>query len=543
MGDTVAPPLPREFRAAWLATVDNIDWPSKPGLPVAQQKAELIALLDVAQRTRLNAIVFQVRPSADALYPSRIEPWSYFLTGAMGRAPTPRYDPLAFAIDEAHQRGIELHAWFNPYRSRHPRDRGPAASTHVSRRHPSWNKRYGPYGWMDPGEPGVRQQTVNVILDVVSRYDVDGVHMDDYFYPYPERNRRGEIPFPDDRSWRAYTRKGGRMSRDDWRRWNVDTLIQAIYAGVKREKPWVKVGLSPFGIWRPGYPANVRGFDAWDKLYADSRRWLREGWVDYFTPQLYWRMSAAQQPYADLLSWWRGENVGGRHLWPGNYTGRASAVPSTSWPVSEVFDQIQETRSQLGALSGNVHFPMNAFVANTDRLVERLTAGPYAEPALVPASPWLSSGMVEAPRVRATREGGGGGMRLRVERVVPPTPRVAPGLPQDKTKAGRAPAALERASDPRWWVVRARYGDGWRAWIVDARAHEVALDADPLGEGPAWVVVTAVDRVGGESAPVRVEAGVGGAETKGARLQPEAKGVQPAPRPAAGNSHPAQKPR
>ncbi|MBL8958448.1 MAG: family 10 glycosylhydrolase, partial [Gemmatimonadetes bacterium] len=241
-GDSIAPPLAREFRGAWLATVDNIDWPSKPGLPVAQQQAELRALFDAAERVRLNAIVFQVRPSADALYRSRLEPWSYFLTGRMGRAPQPMWDPLAFAITEAHARGMELHAWFNPYRSRHPGDRGPAAATHVSRAAPAWNHRYGPYGWMDPGEPGVRKRTRDVILDVVRRYDVDGVHMDDYFYPYPERNRRGaEIPFPDGRSWERYRRGGGTLGRDDWRRKNVDDLIRELYDSVKAVKPWVKV--------------------------------------------------------------------------------------------------------------------------------------------------------------------------------------------------------------------------------------------------------------------------------------------------------------
>lgn len=499
-GDSVAPPVAREFRAAWLATVDNIDWPSKPGLPVARQQAELRALFDAAERVHLNAIVFQVRPSADALYRSRIEPWSYFLTGAMGRAPQPMWDPLTFAIEEAHRRGMELHAWFNPYRSRHPGDKGRAAATHVSRAAPAWHHRYGPYGWMDPGEPGVRKRTRDVILDVVRRYDVDGVHLDDYFYPYPERNRRGvEIPFPDGRSWSRYQRSGGRLSRDDWRRKNVDDLIRELYDSVKAVKPWVKVGISPFGIWRPGHPSSVSGFDAYDKLYADSRRWLNEGWVDYFTPQLYWQITAPRQPYADLLAWWRAENTRERHLWPGNYTGRASAKGRTTWPVSEIFEQVQETRRQLGALSGNVHFPMNAFVHSTDRLNDRLAAGPYAEPALVPAAAWLARGTVSSPAVSVRDRPEG--IELRVQRPVPPTVRPDPREARDATRTRPVATPGPAANDPRWWVVRAAYPDGWRVQIVDATQEVVRFSVDPAGSYPGTITVSAIDRTGQESPP------------------------------------------
>ncbi|MBK6459184.1 MAG: family 10 glycosylhydrolase [Gemmatimonadetes bacterium] len=332
--DTIAPPLPREFRAVWVATVTNIDWPSRPGLPVDSQKTELLAILDLAAAVRLNAVIFQVRPGGDALYQSHLEPWSYFLTGQQGRAPQPMWDPLAFAVAEAHKRGMELHAWFNPYRAGHPRDTtGTKSPLHLSRTNPAVVHRYGPYTWMDPGEAVVRRKTIDVVVDVVRRYDVDGVHIDDYFYPYPERTRRGrEIPFPDERSWRAYKAREGTLSRDDWRRQNVDQLVQELYTAIKRAKPWVKFGISPFGIWRPGYPESVRGFDAYDRLYADSRKWLNEGWVDYWTPQLYWKLGAPLQSYRDLLAWWRAENRLGRNLWPGNYTSRASARRSAPWP-------------------------------------------------------------------------------------------------------------------------------------------------------------------------------------------------------------------
>ncbi len=490
--DTIAPPAPREFRAAWLATVANIDWPSKPGLPVDSQKAELVRLFDIAQRLQLNAIIFQVRPGADALYASKLEPWSYFLTGAMGRAPKPFYDPLTFAVDEAHKRGMELHAWFNPYRARHPADTTPrASSNHISRQSPALVKKYGPFQWMDPGEAAVRKRTIDVVLDVVKRYDIDGVHLDDYFYPYPVLDRRRrEVPFPDTRSWNAYRRRGGKLNRDDWRRKNVDDLIRDLYAGVKKAKPWVKFGISPFGIWRPGHPAAVRGFDPYEKLYADSRRWLNEGWLDYWTPQLYWRVSAPQQPYGDLLTWWMSENTKERHVWPGNFTGRASAAGRTTWPVAEIFDQINATRDRLGVVSGNVHFPINAFAANRDSLVERLIAGPYAEPALVPASPWLTVGLPAAPVALAKPSEGG--VTLTIHRP-----------PAGKSKLP------PMSSDPRWWLVRARYADGWRSRIVDARERTTTLASDPIGGGPEYITVTAIDRVGLESAPVILPTSVG----------------------------------
>ncbi|MGQ0766434.1 MAG: glycoside hydrolase family 10 protein [Gemmatimonadota bacterium] len=483
--DTVAPALGREFRAVWIATVANMDWPSRPGLPVEEQKKELRRLLDLARGMRLNAVIFQVRPAADALYASPIEPWSYFLTGRMGRAPQPAFDPLAFAVAEAHQRGLELHAWFNPYRARHPSDTtSRAAATHISRRSPAVVHRYGPYQWMDPGEASVRALTQRVILDVVNRYDIDGVHIDDYFYPYPERDRRGRVmSFPDNRSWNRYVQSGGKLSRADWRRRNVDLLISELYGAIKRRKPWVKFGISPFGIWRPGHPEVVTGFDAWESLYADARRWLREGWADYFSPQLYWRVSAPRQPYGALLAWWQSQNTRGRYVWPGNYTSRASA-PRTQWPWTEVFEQISETRSQLAASSGNVHFSMSAFVHNSDSLVERLMAGPYAEPALVPAASWLSDRDPRPPLVASRAEQSG------VELTITPE---AGGSRQ------RPPGGS--SASPRWWLVRALYPEAWRARLVPASDSIIRLAATREHMPPRYITVSAVDRVGNESPP------------------------------------------
>ena len=479
--DLEAPPVPREFRGVWIATVDNIDWPSKAGLPVEAQKAELLALFDRAARIRLNAVILQVRPAADAFYMSKLEPWSVYLTGRNGRPPVPAWDPLAFAVAEAHSRGLELHAWFNPYRARYRGDRGPLSARHVSKTMPAVVKKYGAYLWMDPGEPSVRAHTTKVILDVVRRYDIDGVHIDDYFYPYQERDRRGRvIPFPDDRSWTRYRRTGGTLDRDAWRRRNVDLLVQQLYRDIKSVKPWVKFGVSPFGIWRPGFPASVRGLDAYDALFADSRRWLAEGWLDYFAPQLYWQVGAPQQSYPALLEWWAGQNQRGRHLWPGNGTYKVTDAGSARWPATEVVQQITLTRDQPGA-GGNVHYNMTALMRSVDALADRLATGPYAGPALVPASPWLATKPPSTPIVSVTRNSRNLNLRISV--------------PADRTAS---------SSTPRWWLVRARYGDGWRAQVVDARAQSVTVSPGAERELPDFVVVNAVDRAGVESPGVRV---------------------------------------
>ena len=478
----VAPEVPREFRASWVATVDNIDWPSRRDLTTAQQQQELIAMLDRTKALGMNAMVFQVRPAADAMYPSSIEPWSVYLAGAQGRAPLPAWDPLAFVVREAHARGIELHAWFNPYRARHPSDRSALDPTHIASARPALVKRYGSYLWMDPGEPAVIEQSLRVIEDVVRRYDVDGVHIDDYFYPYKERDRNGTlIPFPDDESYAAYTQTGGALQRDDWRRANVDTFVKQMYDRVKQAKPWVKVGISPFGIWRPGYPSDVRGFDSYVELYGDSRKWLREGWLDYATPQLYWPVAKVGQPYPSLLRWWVGENVKGRHMWPGNYTSRVGTA--AAWTADELANQIAVTRGQTGA-TGNVHFSMAALMPSKpgaasaverDALALRLMRELYATPALIPASPWLSSALVKLP------------------------PPVITVDPDTRTGATFLTATLPQTQIARTWIISRWDGRRWSTELrpADGQTLTIAL-VSTAGEGVGyWISWT--DRVGLES--------------------------------------------
>jgi uncharacterized lipoprotein YddW (UPF0748 family) len=375
------PPEPRrEFRGAWVValSVSNVDWPSRPGLTVAQQKAELASLLDRAVTLKLNAVLFQVRPDSDALYVSALEPWSEYLTGAQGQPPRPLYDPLAFAIAEAHRRGLELHAWFNPFRARDAQAKSPAAINHVSRTHPEWVRRYGDLLWLDPGEPGVRAHVLSVVLDVVRRYDVDGVVFDDYFYPYPLKNTAGGvIDFPDGPSWQQYGARSG-LTRDNWRRQNINQFIYAVDQDIKAMKPWVKFGVSPFGIWRPGYPPPIKGLDAYAGLYADSRLWLAEGWVDYLAPQLAWPNEPPQQSFSTLLNWWAQQNVRGRALWPS----LSAAYVGEQLSANDIARQIQLIRAQPGA-GGEVFYHLRNLLLKP--ALQQVLQHEYTADALVPA--------------------------------------------------------------------------------------------------------------------------------------------------------------
>lgn len=396
-GEFPPPPAPaREFRAAWVATVDNIDWPSKRGLPTDKAVAELKHILDTAKRLNFNAIVLQVRPSADALYESKLEPWSEYLTGQQGKAPDPYWDPLAYAVTEAHRRGLELHCWFNPYRAWHPAAKGTPARDYIGLTHRHAVRGYGKYQWMDPAESVTQQRTIEVMMDVARRYDIDGVHIDDYFYPYKERDAKGTlIDFPDAAPYDLYRKAGGKLNKGDWRRLQVNQLIERFYGQLKRERPWVKFGISPFGIYRPGVPEGIKaGVDQYADLYADVIKWWHNGWLDYLSPQLYWPIAQTPQSYPKLLEYWRDENKRKRHLWIGNYSGRLDKA-NGNWSTSELLNQIKLTREK-GA-GGNVFFSMKTFLRDWKGINGALLRGPYAQPALVPASPWLDGKAPPAP--------------------------------------------------------------------------------------------------------------------------------------------------
>ena len=451
------PALQHELRGVWIATVNNIDWPSKRGLSTDSMKAQLLALIERAAQLHFNAIIFQVRPAADALYKSSIEPWSPYLTGTMGKAPDGDFDPLAFVIKESHARGMQVHAWFNPYRAGFVNDSWKPSPDHVSNKHPKWVRRYGGFYWMDPGIPAVREYSLSVFRDVVKRYDVDGIHIDDYFYPYVEKDSatRKDIPFPDADTYKAYQLAGGKLTLSDWRRENVNKLVKGMAEVAHSVKPWVLVGVSPIGVYRPGIPSG--GFDSYESIYCDSKRWLNEGWVDYYVPQIYWT-TASSNPYGPVLKWWADENTEGRHLWAGNFTTRAGTRPP--WTVDELVEQIKLTRQQKGA-GGNVHFSAK-FLYGTTPIAEALRSGVYAEPALVPPSPWLGAQKPDAPVVTL-----GGSADA-------PVARFAPG--------NKVPV--------RFWVVRYYDGTQWQTRIVGQETSSLAL---PAGlERPFYVAVSAI---------------------------------------------------
>jgi uncharacterized lipoprotein YddW (UPF0748 family) len=357
-----------EFRGAWVATVYNIDWPSKPGLSADQQQAELRGMFDCAKAIGLNAILFQVRPMSDAIYASKIEPWSRFLNGSQGASPG--YDPLEFAIREAHARGLELHAWFNPFRAS-TEVKGPFAKNHVSQSHPEWVRRHGTLLWLDPGEPSAREYVLSVVLDVVRRYPIDGVHIDDYFYPYPAK---GVKDFADESSWQRHGAGNG-MSRGDWRRDNINRFVSTLYKEVKALKPSVKIGISPFGIYRPGVPATIEaGLDAYEMLYCDPKLWLERGWCDYLAPQLYWSIEPAKQSFPVLLDWWRAQSTAGRPVWPGIATGRIGS----SRPASEIANQIKLSRKGTDS-PGHIHWSIKSLMQDRGGIAELLKKDVYAK--------------------------------------------------------------------------------------------------------------------------------------------------------------------
>ncbi len=325
----------------------------------------------------MNALIFQVRPHADSVYRSNIEPWSHWLSGTMGRSPG--YDPLEFCIQQAHARGIEVHAWFNPFRALSNASQA-TSSNHITRTKPYLIKRYANYKWMDISKSESRNIAQNVILDVVNRYDIDGVHLDDYFYPYP---KKGYGSFPDGKT-------------PAQRRSYVDSFVKGLYKGVKSRKPWVRVGISPFGIWRPNVPAGIEAnVDAYQDLAADSRKWLANGWVDYMMPQLYWRDYPAKQSYSALLSWWRAQ--GSRPVWPGIATSRINSSDDPGRPASEITRQVALSRQIGRNWNGHAHWSVKALMQNRGGVSSALSRSAYGTPALVPPMPWLYSKAPAAP--------------------------------------------------------------------------------------------------------------------------------------------------
>lgn len=473
------PKVEREFRGAWVATVANINWPSKRDLSTEAQKKEAISILDKLRANNLNAIIFQARPQCDALYKSELEPWSYYLTGTQGKTPEPFYDPLEFWIAEAHKRGMELHVWLNPYRAQHI-EGGPVSDYSVVKKHPDWvvSLKSG-YWWLDPSKEEAQDHSFNVVMDITKRYDIDGIHFDDYFYPYPSYN--DDEDFPDEKSWNNYLADGGTLSKADWRRHNINIFIQRVYNGIKELKPNVKFGLSPFGIWRPKNPESIEGFDQYDKLYADAKLWINEGWVDYWSPQLYWKIGAVKQSFPVLLGWWKDQNKKGRHFWPGINIVRENNELNSQ----EAINQIMITRGMLPESPGNICWsagPLLEFKELSDAILN----GPYVRPALIPQTSWFVNSLPVSPSVKINN---------RIEKIK------VEWDSEGKEKVFR-------------WVIYFKYDGRWDYTIVDSNtlSYEIPITSEYkfINEDGEQIIrkfdlkeiaVSSVDRTGNESIP------------------------------------------
>ncbi|WP_327131385.1 family 10 glycosylhydrolase [Streptomyces sp. NBC_01343] len=370
-----------EFRAMWIASVENVDWPSESGLDAADQRDELIRLLDTAVARRLNAVVLQVRPAADAMWPGAREPWSQWLTGEQGE--DPGWDPLGTAVAEAHARGLELHAWFNPYRVANHTDPGRLAADHPARRNPGWTVAYNKKLYYNPGLPEVRAFVQEAMLDAVSRYEVDGVHWDDYFYPYPVEGEE----FDDDD---AYARHGGGFaSRADWRRGNTDALVREMSGRVRAIRPAARFGISPFAVWRNserdplGSPTQA-GVETYDDLYADTRKWVREGWIDYIVPQVYWQIGHPTADYAKIVPWWA-KTVAGTDvaLYVGEALYRCDRDSATAaWRDPKELSKHLTFARDYPEVRGHVYFSAKQVVADPNGAMARVVADHY--PTAVP---------------------------------------------------------------------------------------------------------------------------------------------------------------
>ena len=459
----ILPEVNREFRAAWIATVANINWPSKNNLSTEQQKQEAIKILDLLKDANFNAVIFQARPSADALYKSDLEPWSYFLTGQIGKSPSPFYDPLEFWISESHRRGMELHVWLNPYRAHHTTGGIVTSQSMASKMSNETYRLRNRMYWMDPSDDKVQNHVSAVIKDLVKRYDIDAIHIDDYFYPYKEYN--GGRDFPDDKTWNVYRNSGGTLSRADWRRRNVNKFIKRIHDEIKAEKSHVKFGISPFGIWKPGFPAGITGSSQYDELYADAKLWLNEGWCDYYAPQLYWKEGGAQS-YSSLLNWWKQETPKNVHLWPGLNT---VGIRNVADKAEEITNQIKITRNVLGNKSGVIHYSVDGLSKNYG--MQTALKNLYKEKALVPASPWIKTEKLEKPVLNIEKSGiftNVSWISIQQERVF-------------------------------HWILFLNYGDKWEYEILEKKQTSKSLPLNKNGKKLNNISVKSVDRLGNES--------------------------------------------
>lgn len=478
-----------EMRAAWIATVDNIDWPAKGVTDPEQQKLQFIQLLDELEVAGMNAVIMQIKPTADAFYPSQYGPWSEWLTGEQGK--NPGYDPLAFLLEEVHKRNMEFHAWFNPYRISIQGDINKLVADHPARLHPEWVEEYGGKLYFNPGIPEAQQFIIDGIMEVVRNYDIDAVHFDDYFYPYPVTG----VDFPDTDTFNQY--KGSFTNKGDWRRNNVNTFIQNVNEAIKAEKSYMKFGISPFGIWKNKSSdqagSETTGLESYHAIYADSKTWVEEEWIDYITPQIYWNIGYSAAAYDKLIDWWSGIVAGKNvHLYSGQAVYRIGTTPEWSNP-EEMPNQVKYNRNFM-EVKGSMYFSSKWFKDNALGFTDRLKNELYRYPALIPAMPWIDS---EAPFAPKTP---------RAEQV---QEGVKLSWPSSEDEAYYAVYRFEgrdavSVQDPTHLLGTFRKTAGTTQFFVDRS----------VVKGQAYTyVVTAVDRLhneSGQSPPVTIKAGDNG---------------------------------
>jgi len=363
----------KELRGVWVASVSNIDWPSKKGLSADQQKREFLTILDNVKKWNMNAVFVQVKPTSDAFYPSKYSPWSEYLTGTQGV--NPGYDPLKFMVEESHKRGIEFHAWFNPYRLSTSSSRDRLSSDNIGRKRPEWTVAYGGQLYLNPGIPEVNDYVVNSIVEVVKNYDIDGVHMDDYFYPYKVKNQE----YPDSEQFRKYGSKFSSVA--DWRRNNVNTLVEKLHKAIKKEKKNVEFGISPFGVWRNSSTDPIRGSETkagvqnYDDLYADILLWMSNRWIDYVAPQIYWNQGHRSAEYNTLVKWWS------KYAGQSNtnlYIGQAAYKINEWKDAKELINQINFNRN-YPEVKGSIFFSYKSLLTNPKNVTNSLMDGPYSK--------------------------------------------------------------------------------------------------------------------------------------------------------------------
>lgn len=389
----------REFRGIWIATVNNLDWPSKPGLSVEKQKDELISILNKLEELHFNAVIFQIRPAGDAFYASQTEPWSQWLTGIQGKAPDENWDPLKFMIEECHKRAMELHAWMNPFRLSQNLT-STYSKKNVAKRHPEWVVTYGNKQYLDPGIPEVRNYLINVVAEVVRKYDIDAIHFDDYFYPYPIAGQ----PFPDQQSFTIHSFGYNSSQLEQWRRDNVDAIIESLNKTIKQIKPNVKFGISPFGVWKNfnegdeiAGSVTTAGNTNYDNLYADVIKWQQQGWIDYMIPQLYWEIGHPAVDFITLANWWS-ERSFGHHVYVGHALYKLVEGKTPAWlNAEELPEQIMITR-RMKKMEGSAYFRMNYLEMNPQGFEDRLKNDIYADIALLPTMPWLDKQTPNLPQ-------------------------------------------------------------------------------------------------------------------------------------------------